>query len=479
MTDNYEKETAEIDLRELLDVLRRRLVLIVIVTLLSSGIAALVSIYYIAPVYQTKTTLLVKQEASENALISQLQLSDVNLNMRLAQTYSEIITSRRVLGRVVENLELEMAPEVLKNSITVNQVKDTELIDISVKSGDPYGAMVIANEIAEVFIEEVEKIMKIETVNVLDEAVVSRIPISPNKTLNTLKAGILGLMASIFFFLLIETLDRTLKTASEVKNHLGLNVVGAIPFSEDLEDREISSEADPRSAVSEAYRVLRTNLRFAAINREVKTLLITSSIEAEGKSTTSINLASSLGQTGVRVLLVDADFRKPVIYKSINRKTNIGLTNILTEEGDYRDYIIRESGKCFDTLSSGTIPPNPSEILGSPAMKAFIEQVRTEYDYVIFDTPPVAVVTDAAVLSTLVDASLLVVSAGKVDYHIARRAVELLRNVNANLVGAILSMIPIRQKGYYYNMYATYYGEYDKKQRKRRFFSKYRRKRHD
>jgi len=470
-------ETQEIDLREILDVLRRRLVLIVTATLLAGIAAAVFSFYYIAPVYQAKTTLLVKQEMTESSLINQLQLADVNLNMRLAQTYAEIISSRRVLSRVIDNLDLQTTVEGLQEALSVTQVKDTELIDILIKGKDPSLTRDIANETAAVFIEEVEKIMKIETVNVLDEAVLPVAPISPNKTMNVLIALVLGLMASVGGVILVETLDRTLKTAGEVKNHLGLNVVGAIPLSEDLAEREVYMEVDPKSSLSEAYRVMRTNLKFAAINKEVKTFLVTSSLESEGKSTTSINLASTLGQAGSRVLLVDADFRKPVIYKSLNRNVNIGLTNILTDQGDYHDFIIREKDTCFDTLSSGTIPPNPSEILGSPAMKDFITQVREEYDFVIFDTPPVAVVTDAAVLSTLVDASLLVVSAGRVDYHIARRAVELLENVNANLAGVILNMIPVHQRGYYYNMYSTYYGEYNSNhKKKKRFFSKYWRK---
>ncbi len=188
MSENPMKETQEIDLREILDVLRRRLVLIIAATLLAGIVAAVFSFYYIAPVYQAKTTLLVKQEMTESSLINQLQLADVNLNMRLAQTYAEIISSRRVLSRVIDNLDLQTSVEGLQEALSVTQVKDTELIDLLIKGEDPSLTRDIANETAAVFIEEVEKIMKIETVNVLDEAVLPVHPISPNKTMNVLIA---------------------------------------------------------------------------------------------------------------------------------------------------------------------------------------------------------------------------------------------------------------------------------------------------
>ncbi|MDW7669950.1 MAG: CpsD/CapB family tyrosine-protein kinase, partial [Bacillota bacterium] len=170
-----------------------------------------------------------------------------------------------------------------------------------------------------------------------------------------------------------------------------------------------------------------------------------------------------------KVLLVDTDFRKPMIHKIARRPNADGLADVLINKSDYKNSVKPSRTKNLDLLFSGLIPPNPSELLGSKSMLQFIQDAKKDYDYVIFDTPPVALVTDAAILSNEVDGVILVTSFGMVDYDIAKRAVELLKNANANIIGSVLNKIPLSKGGYsYYKYYSAYYGEYEKTGRKSR-----------
>lgn len=458
----------EIDIRQLFRIIVKRMKWIVLITMLAVIISAGVSFYFLTPIYEASTTIMVNKTYSDNEIITQLQLNDLNLNMRLAETYSEIIKSRRVVTEVIEQMDLDFTYEELTRITDVSLVKNTEFINIKVTNSDPVLARDIANTLAEVFQIEVVEIMKVDNVQVLDASILPTQPIKPNKTLNVAIAGVLGLMLSLGLVFLLEFLDRTLKSPDDVKLHLNLNVIGAIPFSGKDHDRQVITYDDPKSPISEAYRTLRTNIQFASLDAPIKTMVITSAIAGEGKSTTIFNLATTLAQMGEKVLLIDADFRKPMLHKVAEMANNYGLTNILIRDSDYKESIKKSHIENLDLIFSGVIPPNPSELLNSKKMKKFIDTVKEDYDYVLFDTPPVGLVTDAAILSTNVDGAILVTAVGQVDFDVAKRAVQLLRNVQANLIGSVLNKIPIGDKTYSYYYYSSYYGEltHNKKRRK-------------
>lgn len=230
---------------------------------------------------------------------------------------------------------------------------------------------------------------------------------------------------------------------------------------------------DPKSPVSEAFRTLRTNIQFSSIDKEIRTIVITSSKPGEGKSTVAANLAISISQEEKRVLLIDCDMRKPTVHKVFNIRNIHGLTNILMGNKELSDMDHKFNGEAsnLSILPSGPIPPNPSELLGSNRMKSFLEQVKLDYDMVILDSPPIGLVTDSAILSTLVDGTILVVAAGQVEVEVAKRSRELLDKVNANIIGVVLNKIPITGRGSYkysYYQYDTYYGEQSPKNDRRK-----------
>lgn len=228
-----------------------------------------------------------------------------------------------------------------------------------------------------------------------------------------------------------------------------------------MDSKILITHSSPKSPISEAYRVLRTNIQYSGIDKALKTIVITSSGPGEGKTTTLINLAITFAQMGSKVLLIDADLRKPRLHRMLEISNSKGLTNIIALHDDYQNYLIKCEVANLDIITSGAVPPNPSELLNSNSMKQFLDRVREDYDIVFIDSPPAGSVTDAAILSTIADGTILVVASGKVEADALIRAKELLGKVNANIIGAVLNMVEKNAQGNYYYYYYSYYGDND------------------
>ena len=222
-----------------------------------------------------------------------------------------------------------------------------------------------------------------------------------------------------------------------------------------MAERKLIVHEQPKSPTAEAYRTLRTNLQFAKVDGELKTIMFTSAGPGEGKSTTIANTAVALAQSGKRVILLDCDLRNPVLHK-IFGKQNHGLTNILVENLNIADQIQETGIENLRLLTSGPIPPNPSELMGSRKMSELLEVLKKEADIVLIDSPPVVAVTDASVLASQVDGVTLVLDSGTVRPEMAQRAKELLTNANGTILGVILNRAEIDDDhAYYYYYYGS------------------------
>lgn len=222
---------------------------------------------------------------------------------------------------------------------------------------------------------------------------------------------------------------------------------------------------DSRSPVSEAYRAIRTNLQFAGAGKQLKTLVFTSAVPSEGKSTTVANLAIVMGQDDKHILLIDCDMRKPVIHRRFGL-LNRGLSNCFVEDLPLKEVIQADVFPNLDVVTSGPVPPNPAELLGSKKMKALLQEAAEAYDYVFLDMPPVLAVTDAALMSSQVDGTVLVLASGDISPDEGKQAQSVLEKVHANILGVILNKVPQHHKSGYYYYY--YYDENHNKKRKRR-----------
>lgn len=230
---------------------------------------------------------------------------------------------------------------------------------------------------------------------------------------------------------------------------------------------------NPKSIASEAFRTLRTNIQFTNIDKSIKTIVITSSVQGEGKTTVTSNLATSIAQTEKRVLLIDCDMRKPRVHKVFGVTNLEGLTNILMGEKNLADVAFKgdQDIQSLTIVTSGPIPPNPAELLGSRRMSDFLQDMRDQFDMIILDSPPINLVTDSAILSTITDGTIMVVEVGKTDIEAAVSGKELLEKVNANLIGVVLNKIPTRGRSYYnysYYQYDEYYDDGEGSKRKKR-----------
>lgn len=222
---------------------------------------------------------------------------------------------------------------------------------------------------------------------------------------------------------------------------------------------------DSRSPVSEAYRAIRTNLQFAGAGKQLKTLVFTSAVPGEGKSTTVANLAIVMGQDDKHILLIDCDMRKPVVHRRFGL-LNRGLSNCFAEDLPLKEVIQADVFPNLDVVTSGPVPPNPAELLGSKKMEALLQEAAETYDYVFLDMPPVLAVTDAALMSSRVDGTVIILGSGDISPDEGKQAKELLEKVHANILGVILNKVPQHHKSGYYYYY--YYDENHHKKRKRR-----------
>ncbi|MCP4212000.1 MAG: polysaccharide biosynthesis tyrosine autokinase [Halieaceae bacterium] len=272
-----------------------------------------------------------------------------------------------------------------------------------------------------------------------------------------LLAVVIGFILAAGAAYLLEYLDDTLKNPDDIHKELDLTTLGAVPDLGDVASRHLVTTQDGQSPSKEAYRILRTNLQFAAVGRPIKELMITSPSPSEGKSITVANLGVVLAQTGKAVAVVDADLHRPRQHRVFQLPNNVGLTTALLDDHPDPTQLLQPTAvPGLSVLTSGPLPPNPAELLGSVRMRAFLERLGERYDVVVLDCPPATVLSDAAILSTQIDSVLLVVESGRTRRDIAKRATEALNQVNARVVGVLLNRMPTRGSGYYYYYYYHY-----------------------
>ena len=315
---------------------------------------------------------------------------------------------------------------------------------------------------------------------VVDYALASDVPVGPKRMRSVMLALVLSLAFGVGLAILLEYLDDTLHSADDVEKMLRLPALAVIPATGGLASRlrpvsgalqrsvndnpELLINADARSPLAEAYRQLRTSVLLSTPGRAPRTLLVTSSMPSEGKTTTSVNVALSLAQTGANVLIIDGDMRRPRLHSIFGVKNSRGLSTILSREVNQAEMLsmieqMGSSGLYF--LTSGPIPPNPAELLGSEQMRRLISSMECHFTHIVIDSPPTASFTDSVLISSMVDGVLLVVHGGKSSRDVVRRAQQMLQDVGAKIFGVVLNNFKLRPTDYYYyrGLYQEYYNK--------------------
>ena len=512
------------DLRRQGQLVRQWLWLLIAGVLLAGGSAYLVSIA-LPKVYEAQVTLLV----GESSASSGVNINDLLASQRISQTYANLATTGPILAQVIADAGLETTPDEFRKLVTATAARDSTLVTVAVKNGDPATAADLANAIADQMtaasgtvygrndqvqafiagqvqatqaqIEETQAeinrlsglpsrtaaddqqlaALKTQAANlresyaalvglagssanaitVVDPATPPAEPSSPRVLLNTLIAAIVGLLIALGIALALEYLDDTVKSSDDVEAATGLPTLGTIVKMKNEKGRneiyQLATLLYPRGAAAEAYRTLRTNLAFASVDVPVRTLLVTSSIPGEGKTTTSGNLAVAFAQAGRRVILLDADLRKPGIDRLFDLPDLRGLTNLLADDEITLEEVTQTTDQAnLRIVTTGPLPPNPAELLGSQRMRGILDRLATDADLVIVDSPPLQAVTDAAILASITDGTLLVIDSGRTRRAATQRGREALAKADARVLGAALNRMSTRAGNEY--VYYDYYG---------------------
>lgn len=330
---------------------------------------------------------------------------------------------------------------------------------------------------------DLTRMLQLSHVRVVDRALEPEFPVSPNRTANTLIGLLAGLLFGIGGAFTVRMLDRRLR-GPEAVEEMGLTVLGVIPhISESRSTPEITrsqratrrrrSQNDlivhdfPMSTTAECVRTVRTNLTFMAVGeRRAQVFVITSSQPQEGKTTVASNLAASIAQSGKSVLLVDTDLRRPRIHTAFDIGREVGVSSYIAREASFDDIITHSRVQGLDVITSGPVPPNPAELLHSPGFSALIAAARAKYDTIIFDSPPLGAVTDAAIIAPQVDGVIVVVKSSRTTRDALASSLRQLRDVNAKILGAVVNDLDFSSdgyygKGYYYRRYGEYYSSSD------------------
>jgi capsular exopolysaccharide synthesis family protein len=311
---------------------------------------------------------------------------------------------------------------------------------------------------------------QLNTATLTSPATLPTVPISPSVRKDVMLGGAAGLSLGLILAFVLEFVEYTIRTPEELEEATGslpIAVIAAVGNERRLRREnqhpaaQLYTMLTPHSGVSEAFRTLRTNLAFSALNTPVRTILVCSVLPGEGKSTVAANLAVVLAQSGKRVVLVDADLRRPSLHSVFNVGRGHGLTDLLLNGGDIAANLRQTTVPNLRLLPCGTIPPNPAELLSSDAMKPLIIALKNHADLVIFDSPPMGALTDAVVLSTLTEGSLMVVKAGLARPNVVKRGLETLHKVGSRPLGIVLNRVTVSQlRDYSYYYYYAQSGEY-------------------
>lgn len=450
-----EPEGVSVDLQTYLKILRKNWWTIPIVTLVVLACAA--GVTYLTPkTYDSQFQFFVSTvDTGQN---SQLSQGSSFLEQRV-QSYSQLVSAPVVLKPVVKELQLPITANDLAQRITASIPSNTVLIDVTVRGPDPHQTQQIANAIGQQYPKTIAELESVTTksgspvkVTLTKSPTFNPLPVNPRPVRNLVLGFVLGLLLSIGVAVIRHVLDTKVRTKEDAEAVIdNATVIGSIPFDSEAPRQPLLLE-NGLSTRSESFRVLRTNLVFVGTAERARTIVMTSSLPNEGKTTTAANLGVVLAESGASVCLVEADLRRPRLLEYFGLEGAVGLTDLLIGRADLADVLQPYGKHQLALLGAGQIPPNPSELLGSPAMKECLAQLSEKFEYVLLDAPPMLPVTDSAVLSTLTDGAVLVVGSGLVTRDQLASTISGLKTVEARILGVVLNRLPRNtSRGHYYD----------------------------
>lgn len=428
-------------------VIARRSWLLIVSTTLAGALATLGLSLLMTPLYQAQSQLFVSVQSADE--ISGAYTGGLYVQQRI-KSYVTVVDTPSVLEPVIDQLDLDMTYVQLAEQVSAQNPTGTVLLDVLATDVDGQRAAEIADATAEslaaaiVSLETTESDAKPVQVELIRPAEVPTAPVSPRTKLNVLVGGILGLVVGMGIAVVRAAQDTSIKSTDDLHEATGATLLGTVSYDSQAGKNPLATlQGTPRA---EAYRSIRTNFQYVDVDNPPRCVVITSSVPLEGKSTTAANLAIALAQGGSKVLLVEADLRRPRVAEYLGVDGSIGLTDVLIGQARLDEAIISWQRGLLDFLPSGAIPPNPSELLGSQQLADLLTELGTRYNVLILDAPPLLPVTDAAILATVADGAILVARYGVTRGEQAEQAADALRQVNARLLGTVLNFVPDKRR---------------------------------
>ena len=457
-----------------------------------TGLAAFFLTTAITPVYEANVKVLVQGGQAPGVPT----VGDIQASERLARNYVDLFKTRPILEKITEELSLPFGPTTLSSKIGVRSARS--IIVVTVRDPDPQLAADIADTTARIFIDDFQvrqftqiaqfqsslrtygitedpsliaaQAATLGTLSIVESAIPASSPSSPNVRLNVLLAAFMGLMVAGLVVFALEYMDDIVRTAEDLRNIHGVKSVGSAVsgLSElgTITQQQVSDGAMPSilggddspNALRESFKYVSLNLEFAALGLEqFRTLLITSALPGEGKTTISTNLAALMARAGKNVTLVDADLRRPTLHRVFGLDNSKGLTNVLAGVTTIDEVVLPTKIVGLTVTTSGSRPPDPTVLLQSSQMQQFVEELTRKSDIVIFDSPPILTAADAMALASFVDGVVLVVDTRRSRRPSLQKAAESLQQANKALLGAVLNKATRRQGDGYYYPYHYYY----------------------
>ena len=457
-------------LHDYMAILRRSWPVILIATIVGTLIALGLSLA-MTPVYQATSQLFVSVKSAGAA--GDAYTGGLFVQQRV-KSYVDVVDSPAVLEPVIEELGLDSTYIGLASQVSATTPPNTVLLNVSATDTSPAQAAKLANAVAASYANEIARLEGAKTTmdglprlggngnqtpvqaTVIKPAEVPTAAISPRTQLNVLLGALLGLLVGVGIAVLRFTLDTSVKSSEELEQSADSTTLGVVTFDPDAKTNPlVTLRGTPRA---EAFRSIRTNLQYVDVDNPPRTVVITSSLPEEGKSTTACNLAIAVAQAGSKVLLLEADLRRPKVAEYLGVDGSRGLTDVLIAQATLDNTIIHWQRGLLDFLPAGAIPPNPSELLASHQMADLLAELAKRYDLVILDAPPLLPVTDAAILSTAADGAILVTRQGTTKREQVADSADALRQVNARIFGTVLNFAPVRKRRKYGYGYEYGYG---------------------
>ncbi len=433
------------DLKDVLQAVRSGWWLLVAAVLLALAAAGALT-WMATPLYASSTQLFVSTSSSTDT--STAYQGNLFSQQRVT-SYAQLLTGEQLAARVVEELGLDLTPAEVAAKVTATAVPETVILDVRVTDASPQRAQDIATSLGRQFTQQV---LDLETpeegtastvkVTIVEAADLNEAPVSPDAVRNLALGAVLGLLLGLGLALLRSRLDNTVKSAEEIRELAGVGVIGTVLEDPRLAEEHLVADLDEHSVSAEAYRAVRTNLQFLNVDHPPRVIVISSSIPGEGKSTLAVNLSTVLAQQGSRVMLIEADLRRPRVTRYMGLISGAGLTNVLAGTAALHEVAQPWGDGKLTVLGAGPMPPNPSEMLGSAQMRVLLDELRDTHDFVVIDAPPLLPVTDAAVLSVLSDGCVISTRHGVTRREELAESAAVLQRIDAKLLGVVLNRVP-------------------------------------